>query len=178
MIRDERQEVLTIDAKDQRVGLFEPPNAKLKISATKETVMPLYYAAKSNTDGMGLFAKEFIPKGTIWWRGSRNDFISITQHNYELLVKSSPSAMLDEIHNHTYYVQELNQLLYICNDGRYINHSENPNCAAVDFAVSITLRDIDKDEELFEDYRTYDRCPWANLWGEFGKQLGVWNNGY
>jgi hypothetical protein len=34
------KEVLTIDAKDQRVGLFvEPPNAKLKISATRATEM-------------------------------------------------------------------------------------------------------------------------------------------
>jgi hypothetical protein len=40
MIREEKQEVLTIDAKDQRVGLFvEPPNAKLKISATGATEM-------------------------------------------------------------------------------------------------------------------------------------------
>jgi hypothetical protein len=37
----------------------------------------------------------------------------------------------------------------------------------------VTIRDVEKGEELLENYGTYDFCPWANLWGELGRQLGV-----
>jgi SET domain-containing protein len=137
--------------------------------------MTPWHVKASPVHGLGVFARKFIPRGAIWWAGKREDLIEINRRQYEVLLASRPSRMLDDIHEHCYYDKALDRLLYICNNGRYINHSSTPNCAMHgDCLTSVALRDIDRGEELFEDYRTYDRCPWAELWGEFGKQLGVW----
>ena len=41
--------------------------------------------------------------------------------------------------------------LEVTNEFRFINHDPNPNCALTDTEV-VTLRDIEKDEELTHDY--------------------------
>jgi hypothetical protein len=130
-----------------------------------------YYRGPSATHGIGVFASRAIPAGTVWWSGEMDDYIQINRGQYQRLMMSQPSQMLAEVQQHSFYVSSLDCLLFICNDGRYINHSATPNCAALGFAKSITLRDIREGEELFEDYRQYDICPWAELWGMFGKQL-------
>ena len=49
------------------------------------------------------------------------------------------------------------QLGQILDDGRFMNHSVTPNCIT-DMVSGCTyaLRDIDKDEELFEDYHRFE----------------------
>ncbi len=109
-----------------------------------------YITQTSSIHGKGLFASEFLPKGTIWWRANT-------------------------IQTYAYYVQSLDRLVYLCTDARHLNHSHEPNCTPTDDRFgSVTLRDIEAGEELFEDYSKYDVCPWANLWGELGKNLGSW----
>jgi SET domain-containing protein len=137
-----------------------------------ERPMTPWHVKASPVHGLGVFARKFIPQGAIWWSGKREEIIEITRRQYEVLRESRPSRMLADVHEHSYYEAASDRLLYICNNGRYINHSSTPNVAMhCDALTSIALRDIDRGEELFEDYRTYDVCPWAELWGEFGKQL-------
>ena len=121
----------------------------------------MFYTKESPIHGIGLFAKEFIPKGTVWWRGEfGKTVITITEPQYNTL-QSTQSAMLDEIHKFCYYDLRVDGLIYICDNARYINHSANPNCKhTLAKLISITTRDIEKDEELFEDYSSYAECPW------------------
>ena len=51
----------------------------------------------------------------------------------------------------------------IIDDGKMVNHSENPNCKSVSNGPdlnSYALRDIAEDEEIFEDYGTYEYEDW------------------
>ncbi len=139
--------------------------------------MNRYIARKSPIHGTGLFATEFLPKGTIWWRANTDEVLFISKAQYDALrrLEAENSAVLSDIQTYAYYIRRLDRLAYLCGDDRNLTHSLEPNCAPTDDRLgSITLRDVASGEELFEDYSKYDVCPWANLWGELGKQLGFW----
>jgi len=139
--------------------------------------MNRYHVKSSTTHGSGLFASEFLPKGTIWWRATPNELIFINKEQYDALraLDDGKSAILKDIERYAYYIRARDSLAYICTGARYLNHSSNPNSAATeDRLASVTLRDVACGEELLEDYRSWDACPWANLWEELGKSIGAW----
>ena len=49
------------------------------------------------------------------------------------------------------------KLCVILDDGKYMNHSTNPNCST-DMSTGNTyaIRDIEPDEQLFEDYQNFE----------------------
>lgn len=131
----------------------------------------------SATHGQGIFAKTLIVSGTIWWSVHPSDLVHISQANFKTLTASVQSpeikAFLDTILHYSYYVKEYDALLFIPDDGRYVNHSFEPNSKTVtDRLSSIALCDIQAGEEIFEDYTHYDKCPWAELYGKFGRMIG------
>jgi uncharacterized protein len=114
--------------------------------------------APSQIDGIGLFADQFIPKGTITWRAvypfdikvSREDILKLPDVAKEIFLKYS-------------YFSRYSQKYFLCFDNdRFINHSEDPNIiegrvvAAGEEAVSVAGRNIYLGEELTCDYRTFD----------------------
>ena len=68
----------------------------------------------------------------------------------------------------------------IQDEGKYWNHSSNPNSCigwpgASDQDSSYALRDIKKGEELFEDYGSYKHPSWlVNLCSEFGSDMSYY----
>lgn len=88
------------------------------------------YVAQSPIHGKGLFASKSIKAGATLGR---------------------LQGMLTE--DDGTYVLWLNKKigLEITNEFRFINHDSNPNCALTDTDV-VTLRAIEKDEELTHDY--------------------------
>jgi SET domain-containing protein len=136
-------------------------------------------ARTSATHGLGLFAKSFIPSGTIWWSAGPSDLIHVNQANFKTLAASVQSpeveALVKTLLHYSYYVKEFDALLFIPDNGRLVNHSFEPNSKTVpDRLSSVTVRDIAAGEELFEDYTHYDKCPWAQPYGEFGRKIGCW----
>lgn len=104
--------------------------------------------------GMGLFAKEFIPAGTIIWQYDpnidreykENEFSSLTGTNKEFV---------------TTYSFRFDDKYYLCVDNaRFFNHSDQPNCHSTDFRAEClgftrALRDIATGEELTDDYSKF-----------------------
>lgn len=136
----------------------------------------------SSYHGWGVFAKVPIPKGTVWWQARPEDVLLISQSQYETLATSPPSPQteqfLDAILTFSYYPADLNELIFILDGGRFVNHSYTPN--SIDHPAklqSVALRDIMPGEEIVEDYSRFGKCPWAQLYGEFGKSLWAQNNG-
>ena len=121
----------------------------------------------SPINGLGLFAKKFIPQGTIWWTAAPCDVLLISRDQYLTLKKSieSPSSKIFEqtILVYCYYVLRYDALVFCLDNSRYINHSYNPNSGDTpDFHpfASMALRDIFPGDEILEDYSKYDQCPW------------------
>ncbi|MEZ4774057.1 MAG: SET domain-containing protein-lysine N-methyltransferase [Bacteroidia bacterium] len=100
----------------------------------------------NNEIGFGVFAKEFIPKGTITWSIDALDR-AIPQKDVE---------KLDEI-----YWAQIDKYCYrnrkgdfiLCWDyARFVNHSFRPNCFTTPYEFEVAIKDILPGEELTDDY--------------------------
>ncbi len=115
---------------------------------------------QSEVHGIGLFADQDIPEGTVVWEFDSNIDISITKEVYESL----PDVQKQFFDHYGYWSDELN--LYICAaDGwRFTNHSECANVVTVNSSTGnegqdVATRDIKKGEELLFDYRSFGEDP-------------------
>ena len=140
-------------------------------------------ARPSSTHGLGLFAKVPIPRGTVWWRAPIEDVFTVSQRQFELLTASAQSAGRDAVITalleHGYYLKRLDAILYICDVARYTNHSFMPNSVVSpdsDGLSSVAITEIAAGQEITENYTSFDRCPWAKLYGEFGRKIGYWSD--
>lgn len=129
----------------------------------------LTYVKQSPIHGFGVFAAQDIRKGTIWWKGmSDENILLLTRLNYESLKLSEPNQLKKTFwkmfSTYSYYSTKLDSLILCLDNARYVNHSDYPNSGPSQNQnplISIALRNIDKDEEICEDYDQYDQCPWA-----------------
>ncbi|MGQ7856640.1 SET domain-containing protein-lysine N-methyltransferase [Pedobacter sp. WC2501] len=114
------------------------------------------FLEKSPSRGIGLFAKNFIPKDTVYWK--RND-------RFDRIFDIDQMAKFDQlVQDYVMYhgFLEINGSWYLCGDNaRFTNHSDNPNTknhfdsqGIVQF--STTSVDIQIGEEIFIDYT--DTC--------------------
>ncbi|KAB2333089.1 SET domain-containing protein [Cytobacillus depressus] len=96
--------------------------------------------------GFGVFATEFIPKGTITW--ALDDLDQILEPNY---VKNLDKSRKELIKKYSYRNQEGKYIL--CWDlGRYVNHSFHANCMGTAYEFEVAVRDIYPGEQLTDDY--------------------------
>jgi uncharacterized protein len=112
--------------------------------------------ACSRIHGIGLFADEFIPKGTLIWKFNPVIDISLTKEQIEELAKPS----CEQIQKYTYRSM-ISGLYVLCgDDARFFNHSLIPNCHDIceseEQDLTIASRDIHPGEELTCDYALFD----------------------
>lgn len=110
----------------------------------------------SHIHGIGLFADEFIPKGTIIWKFNPIIDISLCESQIEKLAEPSR----EQIKKYTYRSM-LSRCYVLCgDDARFFNHSNEPNCFDVceseEQDLTIARRDINAGEELTCDYALFD----------------------
>ena len=107
------------------------------------------YLDKSTIHGLGVFAAEFIAKGTKIWR-----FVEGFDRVYSPKQFSKlPKAARDFIRFHGYRVD--GEILLTVDHDRHINHSDDPN-TILKSGYAIACRDIAKGVEITNDYREFD----------------------
>ncbi len=105
--------------------------------------------------GIGLFAAEFIPKGTIVWR--IDTFIDklYTEEEYQSVSNPLYKEFLIK------YCFMYKGLYVMCVDNaRFFNHSDDPNCESVnlnddEMGVTVAKVDINIGDELTDDYNKF-----------------------
>ncbi len=103
--------------------------------------------------GLGLFADEFIPKGTVIWK--LNPLI-------DKIIPVSETASFTALEREfleKYAYREGDNLILCSDNGRYFNHSSHPNTLdLIDErgSVSVAKKDIEAGEELVSDYASFD----------------------
>lgn len=96
--------------------------------------------------GYGVFATQFIPKGTVTWVLDELD-----QQFEESYVRSLDAARQTQLIKYCY--RDPKGRYVLCWDiARYMNHSFNPNCISTVYEFELAVRDIYPGEQLTEDY--------------------------
>lgn len=101
--------------------------------------------------GLGLFATEFIPKGSIVWEFVEGVDIKVSVDRVEKM-----SEVQQEYFEKYAWVED-DYYYSSCDLTNFVNHSYQPNLKIID-EVMISFRDIYPGEELFENYAEFDDC--------------------
>jgi uncharacterized protein len=111
------------------------------------------YVAPSAIDGLGVFAGEFIPGGSLLWNLNPKFDIFIYQGETEGL---APHVQ-DFIARYSYPHLDMPGVLVVDSDnGRFMNHSLTPNTDFRIFDKGYALVDIAQGEELTCNYYEFD----------------------
>jgi hypothetical protein len=111
------------------------------------------YVRPSRIEGVGVFAAQDISAGTLIWRlDERFDRLI---HRRE--VDGQPKTMREFIERYSYpYPHDPDLLIVELDNGRFMNHSDEPNTVFSDPDAGFALRHIAADEELLCDYGEFD----------------------
>lgn len=130
-------------------------------------------AVKGSTiAGLGLFADQDIKKGDIIWKYTEETCSVFTQEQFQVLLNSfhkTEQKLIKYYLTYAYPQKVLNGVVLCLDNGRFVNHSDEPNLAGptdlpreISWQYSVALRDIKKGEELTENYNTYDTSEWLD----------------
>ncbi len=113
------------------------------------------FLAPSRIHGIGLFAAQRIPAGTVIWKMSPIIDIELTDAELERL--ADPARV--QIEKYTYMDLVRGKRVLCGDDARFFNHDDDPNCH--DFpdeqgGTTVAARDIGEGEELTCDYSRLD----------------------
>jgi hypothetical protein len=98
--------------------------------------------------GFGVFATQFIPKGTITW--ALDELDQILEPNYLDTIDKFKGEIIKK-----YAYRNQDGKFVLCWDlGRYVNHSFHANCMGTAYEFEIAIRDIYPGEQLTDDYGT------------------------
>ena len=118
----------------------------------------------SKTHGIGLFADQFIPKGTTTWRFMPGLDLIVPE---DILLQMSEPARAQFL-NYCYVDKFTKHFILCFDDERFINHSKGPNIGQSKVGneiegVEMAFRDIQKGEELVCDYEEFDFDAYRKL---------------
>jgi SET domain-containing protein len=101
--------------------------------------------------GLGLFAGEMIPKGTLVWQNFTDSELILAD---ELFVNLSP-YMQDNFKHYGYHDKMTKEWKLPLDNSRFMNHSDQHNLIQDDKGNSLAMKDIRPGEELTCDYRGF-----------------------
>ncbi|HWC57739.1 MAG TPA: SET domain-containing protein [Candidatus Paceibacterota bacterium] len=101
--------------------------------------------------GIGLFADEFVPKGTIVWKYNPELDLLFSEEQINALSSTSKKQFF----NYAFLDKKYRKYMLCGDDARFFNHFETPNCDDAAEDITIALRDIQKGEELTVNYLSF-----------------------
>ena len=107
------------------------------------------YLDKSPLHGIGVYSKDFHPAGTKVWERHPLFDIYIDRDEFENL----PDYAKAEIEIHMYEPDPDGPFYYETTQGKYMNHSREPNIDFSEIGAGYATRDIQPGDELTCDYR-------------------------
>ncbi len=115
------------------------------------------YLAPSTVQGIGVFAGEDIPKGTLVWKFDP----PIDQKFDQSVIDSLPDHLRHFMDRYGYYDQNAKGYILCGDNARFVNHADTPNVEGAyppgqsPEGIDIANRDIKQGEEIFSDYASF-----------------------
>ncbi|HEU0223749.1 MAG TPA: SET domain-containing protein [Paracoccaceae bacterium] len=116
------------------------------------------YVAPSALEGVGVFAGEDVPKGTVVWR-----YLPPLDQAYSAGdIAAMPLLQREFLARYTYWDREIGAFVLCGDHGRFMNHSDDPNVVGYypggpdEPGFDIAARDIAAGEEFTCDYGSFD----------------------
>jgi S-adenosylmethionine decarboxylase len=143
----------TIHFIKQRFGISEFSYYELPdpLSSQQDTRIEL---RDTDNKGAGVFAKEFIPKGTV-----------ISYIDGQIHYAKKESEVFTHASNHAIPFHKYFYRNGFNTNAVRLNHSCEPNCYVKDLFFVTTLQDINKNEELTYCYGLFCNSDWENIEG-------------
>jgi SET domain-containing protein len=112
------------------------------------------YLDNSTINGIGLFANQFIEKGTLIWKFTIFVDRTFSKH----VVENMPESDMKEfIMKYSYLDNDSFPHYVLCvDDARFMNHAKKPNTSNGEGKTTIANRDIMEGEELTCNYYEID----------------------
>src|SRR3989344_3989649 len=112
----------------------------------------------SKIHGMGLFADELISKGTVIWKFTSGFDLKFSKEQ----IKKFPKQVQEYLENYCWLSKKSGKYCFSSDNGKYFNHSKNPNSLSAYYedeeeVVTKAIRDIQKGEEITDDYSTFEK---------------------
>ncbi len=112
----------------------------------------------SKIQGLGLFADEEIPKGTIIWRFAPGFDLQFTKEE----IAKFPKSAQEYLEKYIWLSKKSGKYCFSLDNGKYFNHSRDPNSRSAYYddeeeVVTKAVRDIRADEEITDDYSTFEK---------------------
>ena len=110
------------------------------------------YVAQSHIEGVGVFAAAPIARGTLIWRFDADFDRLIAREKYE----AAPAATKALLDRYAYPSPDRpGFIVYEADNGRFMNHADQPNTDFSEYGGGTALRDIAAGEELTCDYAQF-----------------------
>lgn len=110
------------------------------------------YLDKSPVEGIGVFAKNAISKGSLIWKLDLRYDRMIEVEAYE----RETGPVKDYLDRYAYPCRsDPRYIVFEADDARYMNHADDPNCDVSSGHEAFALRDIAPGEELTCDYNHF-----------------------
>jgi SET domain-containing protein len=111
----------------------------------------------SPIDGLGLFADQFIPKGTLLWRFTPGFDLKFSQEQ----IDSLPIQLQVYLKKYAYLSKKSHLYVLAVDDAKYFNHSFTPNSNSLHLegeeeVVEYALIDINIGDEITDNYYLFD----------------------
>lgn len=113
--------------------------------------------SQSKIHGVGVFADEFIPKGTVIWEFTPGFDQKFTREQ----ILNFPELLQIYIYKHSWKSTKSKLYCFSSDNGKYFNHSDNPNTLSEykdseEEVVTIAIKDIRAGEELTDHYSSFE----------------------
>ena len=116
------------------------------------------YIAPSGIHGMGVFSAEFVAKDDVVWKFQEGFDVIVSDGDFQSL----PDIAKQWIIHYGYYNKDEGGYVLCMDNAKYTNHSVTPSIRAVG-KVAMAIRDLQKDEEITEDYYNFDELAKVKL---------------
>ncbi len=100
--------------------------------------------------GYGVFAREFIPRGTVTWVRNQLD-----REFSPPELEAFDSANRETLDRYSYRNAK-GHYVFCWDHARFMNHSAQPTCLLTPYGLEIAVRDIQADDELSNDYGCFN----------------------